>query len=206
MTSKDPSQSGIVKLKHGSRSHPLAGYRPLNLSIIQWVKTFDEIKLHPTNLDELVHSFSLYMMLSEMDPAFFPALPIKLQKMEPATLRRDKAKLKDVYDSLLANLENWFACNMENEINFDSEQISLKRLFNPDDCSELLFLLEYILIVCINGEKKDAMIQKILGMSEEAQTDLQTLIERAQGMAYRAPTDVEYESFSETIQDRESMM
>ena len=43
------------------------------------------------------------------------------------------------------------------------------------------------------------MIQKILGMSEAAQTDLQTLIERAQGMTYKATTDADYESLSELI-------
>lgn len=161
--------------------------------------------MYPTNLDELVNSFTLYQMMTEMDATFFPMLPPQLLKLDSASLRKDKGKLKEVYDRLLSNLENWFSAKMENEINFDSEQISLKRLFNKNDTSELLFLLEYILIVAVKGEGKDNMIECILSLNEEAQTDLQTLIERALGMAYKGATDVEYESMSETIGNQESI-
>ena len=60
---------------------------------------------------------------------------------------------------MLTNLENWFAIKMEDEnIVFDSEMISVKRLLGRCDKSELLFLIEYILIVAVKGENKDIMI------------------------------------------------
>jgi hypothetical protein len=67
--------------------------------------------------------------------------------------------LKEVYSNLLSNLENWFSIKLEDEsIIFDAEQISLKRLLSQKDTSELLYLIETILIVAVKGDNKDQMI------------------------------------------------
>lgn len=67
--------------------------------------------------------------------------------------------LKEVYSNLLSNLENWFSIKLEDEsIIFDAEQISLKRLLSQKDTSELLYLIETILIVAVKGDNKDRMI------------------------------------------------
>ena len=64
--------------------------------------------------------------------------------------------LKEVYSNLLSNLENWFSIKLEDEsIIFDAEQISLKRLLSQKDTSELLYLIETILIVAVKGDNKD---------------------------------------------------
>jgi hypothetical protein len=64
-------------------------------------------------------------------------------------------------------LEGWFAIKMEDEsIFFDSEMISVKRLLEKQDINELLYLIEFILIVAVKGEKKDEMINKILSLDE----------------------------------------
>ena len=49
---------------------------------------------------------------------------------------------------------------------FDGEVISLKRLLDRQNVSELLYLVEFILIVAVKGEKKDEMISKILSLDE----------------------------------------
>jgi hypothetical protein len=67
--------------------------------------------------------------------------------------------LKEVYSNLLSNLENWFSIKLEDEsIIFDAEQISFKRLLSQKDTSELLYLIETILIVAVKGDNKDQMI------------------------------------------------
>jgi hypothetical protein len=91
---------------------------------------------------------------------------------------------------LLTNLENWFAIKMDDQAVFDSEMISLKRMLRRADPSELLFLLEKILVVAIKGDMQETMIERILNLAEEAQTDLQILIERALGM--KPVIEVEY--------------
>jgi hypothetical protein len=56
----------------------------------------------------------------------------------------------------LTNLENWFSIKLEEEsIVFDAEQICLKRLLSQKDSSELLYLIETILIVAVKGDNKD---------------------------------------------------
>lgn len=56
---------------------------------------------------------------------------------------------------------------MEDEsMYFDGEVISLKRLLDRQNVSELLYLVEFILIVAVKGEKKDEMISKILSLDE----------------------------------------
>ena len=65
------------------------------------------------------------------------------------------------------NIENWFSIKMDEErIYFDSEMISIKRLLGRKDVSELLYLIEYILIIAVKGDNKDLMIQKILSLDE----------------------------------------
>jgi hypothetical protein len=80
-------------------------------------------------------------------------------KLEYKILRKDMTVLKEVYSNLLSNLENWFSIKLEDEsIIFDAEQISLKRLLSQKDTSELLYLIETILIVAVKGDNKDQMI------------------------------------------------
>lgn len=80
-------------------------------------------------------------------------------KLEYKILRKDMTVLKEVYSNLLSNLENWFSIKLEDEsIIFDAEQISLKRLLSQKDTSELLYLIETILIVAVKGDNKDRMI------------------------------------------------
>ena len=47
------------------------------------------------------------------------------------------------------------------------------------DVSELLFLVETVLIVAVKGEAKEKVIANILKLDEDSQTNLQLLIERA---------------------------
>ena len=79
----------------------------------------------------------------------------------------------------------------EEELNFDSEMINVKRLIESQDMSELLFLAEYILVIVVKGERQTDMISKILSMSELAQTDLQMLIERAIEISVQGDEEVE---------------
>lgn len=103
--------------------------------------------------------------------------------MEQRLIAKSMEILKDVYGQMMTCLEGWFAIKMEDEqIFFDSEMISVKRLLEKQDLSELLYLIEFILIVAVKGEKKDEMINKILSLDESCQTDLQILMERALGM------------------------
>ena len=103
-------------------------------------------------MDELIYSFALYSMLTEIDSTYFPALDPKLLKLDWKTLRKDPCKLTDVYNLLLTNLESWFSIKMEQETIFDSEMISVKRLLRKGDQNELLFLIEFILIVAVKGD------------------------------------------------------
>lgn len=150
-TSVDPSQSGIVQIKQPRRTHPLSDYKEMGNSILAWVDKFDSLYFHPKTLDELVYSFTLYTMMSEMDPVSFPMLSPKLLKIDQKNLRKDTHQLKEIYNKMLVQLELWFATNMENETIFDSEMISLKRLLGRNDRSELFFLIEFILIVAVKG-------------------------------------------------------
>jgi len=171
-------QSGVVQYRSARKEHPLAGYARLHESLLRWVTTFEELSFKPMSLDELILSGSFYQMLSEIDPTYFPHLNPKIVKREPQKLAQDITVLKSIYTKLLKNLENWFAVKLDDTIIFDAEMISLKRLIGQKDPSELLFLTEYILIVACRGERKDLMIQRILDLPEEDQTNLQSLIQR----------------------------
>ena len=123
------------------------------------MRTFDGLHFYPKTIDELIFSCTLYEMASEMDSTYFPYLAPKILKTDQKTLRKDIAMLKDVYSHLFSNLENWFSIKLEDEsIVFDAEQVSLKRLLHQKDPSELLYLIETILIVAVKGDNKDSMI------------------------------------------------
>lgn len=117
--------------------------------------------------------------------------------MEPRLIAKSTDIVKDVYNQMMNCLEGWFAIKMEDEsIFFDSEMISVKRLLEKQDINELLYLIEFILIVAVKGEKKDEMINKILSLDESCQTDLQILMERALGMQQVQKEEVDFESNS----------
>ena len=194
-----------VQIQQPRRQHPLANYKNVERSIISWVRTFDGLHFYPRTTEELIFSCALYEMASEMDSTYFPYLAPKILKMDQKSLRKDLAVLKDVYGKLFANMENWFSIKLEEEsIIFDAEQISLKRLLHQKDPSELLFLIETILIVAVKGDNKDSMIQKILKLQESEQTDLQLLMERALGMT-TPKEDVDFESMSFSVRKSESV-
>lgn len=149
-------------------------------SILAWVRQFDSLHFYPKSLEELIYSFALYEMLTEMDSFYFQPLTPKQLKIDVRTLRKDPSALKEVYDKMLICLENWFAVGLgEGSLVFDSEQISTKRLLGKGDISELYFLVETVLVVAVKGEAKEKVIANILKLDEDSQTNLQTLIERA---------------------------
>ena len=91
-------------------------------SILAWVRKFDSLHFYPKSLDELIYSFTLYEMLTEMDSFYFKPLSPKELKIDVRTLRKDLATLKEVYDKMLVCIENWFTVGFDDgALVFDSE-------------------------------------------------------------------------------------
>ena len=65
-----------------ARDHPLVYKRRIEVSLIQWVRTFDTLHFFPKTLKELINSFTLYEMLTEMDTTYFPYLDRRLLKID----------------------------------------------------------------------------------------------------------------------------
>lgn len=78
----ESNTNSIVQIKPEDRQHPLAGKKRIEESVLLWVRTFDSLHFIPKNFTELIYSFTLYEMLTEMDATFFPYLDLKLLKLD----------------------------------------------------------------------------------------------------------------------------
>ena len=72
-----------------------------------------------------------------------------------------------------------------------------------EDLDEFLNLLQYVMVIVVQGDYKEALISQIMGLSDSAQTDLQELIERAMTLSTQQhETDSQ---FSNTLQSTKAM-
>ena len=72
-----------------------------------------------------------------------------------------------------------------------------------EDLDEFLNLLQYVMVIVVQGENKESLISQIMGLSDSAQTDLQELIERAMTLSTQHhDTDSQ---FSNTMQSTKTM-
>jgi hypothetical protein len=112
--------------------HPMAHNETVQSSLIDFIYTFDCLPRYPANMSELIRSSTFYMILSKMEPAYFPPLHHDLLSKDINSLTIDNVRLRQIYKELLTQMEHWFNDQDKSDIqiNFDADMINVKRLID----------------------------------------------------------------------------
>ena len=115
-------------------AHPFADSATIKHSIIDWVTTFKNLPRYPATITEFVTSGTLYFIMEEIEPEYFPELPYTTLNKKEAKMDQDPKVLKKVYKHMLQQMELWF--------NAHSEASNEMRPFKPDRI-DLLKLVQH---------------------------------------------------------------
>ena len=74
---------------------------------------------------------------------------------------------------------------------FHASQVNVETLIS--DLSEFLNLMEFLMVIVVQGESREHSIELILSLNEQAQEDLQALIERSMNLQQQQNADTNSE-------------